>query len=523
MSDTTIDADDLNDNNKWWVLFAVCVATFMLLLDVTIVNVALPDIQRTLHSSFSDLQWVVDAYALTLAAFLLTWGSLADLFGRRRMFVLGIVIFTAASLTCALAVNPFMLNSSRGVQGVGAAAMFATALALLAQEFRGKERGIAFGVWGATTGAAVAIGPLVGGVLTDSFGWESIFYVNVPVGLAAIALTFAKVTDSHQRGPHTKIDWIGLPTFAISLFLLIYGLVRGNIEGWSSGKIVGSFAVAAILMIIFIVAEATQEHAMFDLTLFKNPTFDGAAIAAFVLSASIFALFLYITLYFQNFLGYSPFESGLRALPATVGSFFFAAIAGRLSSHLPLRGFFLVGLGFVAAGLLTMTQVEPTSHWTVLLPGLILTGIGIGITNPPLASAAVGVVEARKSGMASGINSTFRQLGIATGIAGLGAIFQHDIIRRVTDRLSATSELTSAQVNTVAHSVTEGTVNQVIAGLPEQTRNVATSAVRSAFVNSFDRITLIAGTLAVIGALASAALVRTKDFAHGSGQAADRH
>src|SRR5436190_20606921 len=195
-------------DRKWWPLLAACTATFMLLLDITIVNVALPDIQKDLNSSFSDLQWVVDAYALMLASLLLTAGSLGDILGRRLVFAGGVALFTGASLTCALATSPLFLNLARGAQGIGGAIMFATSLALIAQEFQGRDRGTAFGIWGAVTGGAVAVGPLIGGALVDGFGWASIFFVNVPVGIATIALTYWKVRDAHEARPGVKVDWI---------------------------------------------------------------------------------------------------------------------------------------------------------------------------------------------------------------------------------------------------------------------------------------------------------------------------
>ncbi len=303
-------------DRKWWTLLAVCVATFMLLLDVTIVNVALPAIERSLKASFSDLQWVIDAYALTLAALLLTGGSLSDLLGRRRVFVIGIAIFTFASLLCGLAGSPTVLNLSRGLQGIGGAFMFSTALALLAAAFPPRERGTAIGIWGATTGASVAVGPLVGGLLTDGIGWEAIFFVNVPIGIATIALALAKVEES--RDPHAgSLDWPGLLTFSGALFLLIFGLIRGNDEGWGSALIVALLAGAAVLLVVFVVVERRRRQPMLELSLFRKPAFNGASIAAFALSASMFAMFLYLTLYVQNILGYSPLESGLRFLPVT--------------------------------------------------------------------------------------------------------------------------------------------------------------------------------------------------------------
>jgi EmrB/QacA subfamily drug resistance transporter len=459
---------------KWWTLIAVSVAIFMLLLDITVVNVALPSIQHALHSDFQDLQWVVDAYSLTLAAFLLTGGALADLFGRRLLFTTGLVVFTASSAVCGLSTTPLMLNLARGVQGVGGALMFATSLALIAQAFHGRARGTAFGVFGAVTGAAVAAGPLIGGVITSAIGWEWIFFVNVPIGVAAVTLTLSKVQES--RDPNaTGVDWAGLVTFSGALFLLVFALVRGNGLGWGSTEIVAMLTGSAVLIVLFVVAERMQERPMLDLSLFKVPAFVGANLVAFTLSSSAFAMFLYLTLYIQDVLHYSPLQAGLRFLPTTLLMFFVAPVAGRLSVRVPIRLLLGVGLLFVSGGLLAMTLITPTSGWTALIPGFVLQGIGVGLVNPPLASAAVGVVPPARSGMASGANSTFRQVGIATGIAALGAIFQHD--------LGA-----GASGAAIQH------------------------ASRAQFVDAFTSILQIGAGVALVGALGAFALVRSRDF-----------
>jgi EmrB/QacA subfamily drug resistance transporter len=458
-------------DRKWWTLIAVCVAIFMLLLDITVVNVALPAIQRSLHSNFQDLQWVVDAYSLTLAAFLLTGGALADLFGRRLLFTIGLVVFTVSSAICGLSSTPVMLNFARGVQGIGGALMFATSLALIAQAFQGRERGTAFGIFGAVTGAAVAAGPLIGGVITSAIGWEWIFFVNVPIGVFAVALTLTRVAES--RDPNaTGVDWAGLVTFSGSLFLLVFAFVRGNTVGWGSTQIVAMLSAATILLVLFVIAERVQERPMLDLSLFKRPAFVGASLVAFTLSSSAFAMFLYLTLYIQDILHYSPLQAGLRFLPTTLLMFFVAPLSGRLSVRIPIRLLLGAGLLFVSGGLLAMTLVTPTSGWTALIPGFVLQGIGVGLINPPLASAAIGVVPPERSGMASGANSTFRQVGIATGIAALGAIFQHDL------------------------------------GVGASVQN----ASRAEFVGAFTSILEIAALVAFVGAVAAFALIRTKDF-----------
>src|SRR6185436_9937616 len=310
-------------------------ATFMLLLDITVVNVALPSIRADIGASFTDLQWVVDAYALTLAALVLTAGSVADRLGRRRVFAAGLAIFTTASLLCAIAPDALFLNLARAVQGVGGAAMFAVSLALIAQEFApGRERGTAMGVYGATIGVGVAIGPLVGGALTDGLGWRSIFYLNVPIGLATLALTALVVAES--RDPHeTRIDRAGVATFSTALGLLVLALVRGNDEGWGSPLILALLGGAAAMLVAFVVIERVVREPMLPLGLFRRPAFAGVQLAAFAVSGSIFALFLYMTLYLQNELGLTPFQAGVRYLPITVASFVAAPVAGALLSRVP--------------------------------------------------------------------------------------------------------------------------------------------------------------------------------------------
>ncbi|HEY8646761.1 MAG TPA: MFS transporter [Gaiellaceae bacterium] len=459
---------------KWWTLLGVCVATFMLLLDITIVNIALPAIQRALHASFSDLQWVVDAYALALATCVLTAGSLADLFGRKRVFLIGIALFTIASVACGLANDPLFLIIARGVQGIGGSMMFATALALLSQEFHGKDRGTAFGIWGATIGAAVAIGPLAGGVLTSGLSWRWIFLVNIPIGVAAVVLGARQLHESSDP-EHSRLDPVGLVTLTGGLLCLILALIEGNQQGWTNAWIVGLLVAAAVLLALFIASQAIERTTMIDLALFKRPAFVGAQVTAFAISSSMFAMFLYLTLYLQNVLGLSPIKTGLVFLPLSVVSFFAAPIAGRLSTRVPIRFLLGSGLALNAVALWLMSRVTTGSHWTVLLPGFLVAGVGIGLVNAPLASTAVSTVRQERAGMASGINNTFRQMGIATGIAALGAIF-------------------ASKVNASAFS-------------PH-----ASAAARASFVTGLHDILLVGATVAACGAALATVLVRPQDF-----------
>ncbi|MBS1861484.1 MAG: MFS transporter [Actinobacteria bacterium] len=495
---------------KWWTLVLVSVATFMLLLDVTIVNVALPDIQRSLHASLSSLQWVVDAYSLMLASFLLTAGSLGDRLGRRRVFTIGFAIFTAASFLCGISEDPTLLNICRGLQGVGGAGMFATSLALIGQEFQGRDRATAFGVWGATIGGAAAIGPLIGGVITESFGWEWIFFVNVPIGIVAIVLTEQKVRNVFGKEPE-PLDIPGLVTFSASLFLLIFALIRGNPEGWGSATILACLIGAAVLMAVFVAIQLRTRYPMLDLTLFRNPAFNGVSAVAFCLSAGMFALFLYITIYLQGVLDYSPLEAGLRFLPLTVLGFVASPVSGVLSHRVAIRVLLGLGLALTGIGLLFMHGIAPDSTWTTLLVGFLIAGVGVGITNPAIGQAAIAVVPVEKSGMGSGINSTFRQVGVATGVAGLGAIFQSQVNSKLAEILP---QAPKGLGEIVASSGSRGVA---ALPLPPALHVKAVAAADVAFVGALNSIILIAAILSFVGAIAGFALTRSSSFVQPTG------
>jgi EmrB/QacA subfamily drug resistance transporter len=497
---------------KWWTLLAVSVATFMLLLDITVVNVALPSIRDDLDAGFTDLQWVIDAYALTLAALVLTAGSLADRLGRRRVFAAGLAIFSGASLLCALAPDPTFLNVARAVQGIGGAAMFAVSLALVAQEFTaGRERGMAMGLYGSTIGVAVAIGPLVGGALTDSLGWESIFYLNVPIGAAAIAITQLKLRESRDPDA-TRVDWAGVATFSAALLALVLALVRGNDEGWGSTLIVSLLAGAAILLAAFIAIERRVAEPMLPLALFRRPAFTGVQLAAFAVSGSIFALFLYLTLYLQNYLGLSPFDAGLRYLPITLASFVAAPIAGALLSRVHARMLLSLGLAGVGGGLLLMSGVDAGSEWTTLLGGFLVAGAATGLINPVIADVAVSVVPKEQSGMAAGINDTFRQVGVAVGIAVWGAIFVGRGADKVAELAAGTSTATGDRPRQLVEAVSSGSLDHALASVPPGTRQALSTAAREGFLAGFNDVLTLGALVSFAGAALALWLVRERDI-----------
>jgi EmrB/QacA subfamily drug resistance transporter len=506
--------------NKWWTLVAVCLGTFMLLLDVTIVNVALPDIQQALTSSFSGLQWVVDAYALTLAAFLLTAGSLADMFGRRLLYLVGLVVFTCASVLCGFAVSTLMLQLSRALQGVGGAIMFAVSLALLADSFRGKDRGVAFGVWGAVTGLAVAVGPLLGGVLTSGLSWRWIFFVNAPVGVIALVIAATKVTESRAPQAHGP-DWPGFALFTAALASLVYGLIESNQRSFTDALVLSCLAAAVLLLAAFVLVESRRANPMFDLSLFRLPTFSGGAVAAFGQSASIFAMLLYLVLYLQDILGYSPLGTGLRLMVISAGILATSTLAGRLTSRVPVRLLIGPGLLLEGIGLLLMRGLDVSSTWTHLIPGMIIAGIGVGLVNPPLASTAVGVVPPHRAGMASGINSTFRQVGIATGIALLGSLFSNSVRADVRSKIAKVPGLAHRGPQ-IASAVQSGEIGKVIRQLPRQVQQSVGAITRTAFTTGLNRILLVAAVIALASGVIALAAIRTRDFAAQRPAQADR-
>jgi EmrB/QacA subfamily drug resistance transporter len=486
---------------RWWTLIAVCGATFMLLVDITIVQVALPTMQRALHADFTELQWVISAYAVSLSALILTQGSLADRFGRKRIFIAGLTTFTVASLACGLSRTATELIASRALQGVGGAAMFATSLALIGQEFQGTERSTAIAAWSATVGAAVAIGPLVGGALTSGLGWPWIFYVNVPIGFVTLVVSVRRMVNVGDPN-FTRLDWPGLVTFSGGLVLLVLGLTRGNDDGWSSQVILSYFSSAAALLIAFVFVEMRQKRPMFDLSLFRKPSFVGVSFATFAIGAGMFALLPYLTLYLQNYLGLSALQGGLRLLPLTLLSFFIPLLSRPVTERVPAGMALGAGLFVSAAGIALFYGLTTTSRWTALLPGLVLGGVGIGIANPAIAKIALGVVPPQRSGMASGISNTFRIGGVATGVAALGAVFQQ--------RLESTLRASLGHPASVIARAVAASGTHAASGASRGGSGVA-SAARHAYVTGMNDIVLVGAITVFVGALFTL-LVRRKDF-----------
>lgn len=409
--------------NQRWTLRVVCVSTALLLVNVAAPNVALPDIADDLGASFADLQWTLSGYALALAVFLLTSGTLADRYGRKRLFVVGLVLFNVASVLCAAAPSAITLIAARVLQGAGAAIMFPSSLALLAEEFEGPARRRAIGTWGAVIGLAFAAGPLLGGLLVEAAGWRAIFVLNLLLGLPAVWLARTHLRESSDPdAPAT--DWPGLGALSAGLFAIVFGVLRGNALGWGSPTVVGCLIAAVVFLAVFVAIERRTARPMLDLALFRNRTFTGASIVVGMLGGATFGSFVYLSLFLLDVQGRSPVETGLVLAPLAVVSFLVSLAAGRFNDRVPLRATLVAGLLVIAAGSLLLAGIDRDASWLRLLPGLAVIGAGVGLVNPLATFAHLGVMSPAHGGLASAVNNTARQVGLAVGIAALGALVE---------------------------------------------------------------------------------------------------
>jgi EmrB/QacA subfamily drug resistance transporter len=486
---------------KWLPLLTVCLGTFMLLIDVTIVNVALPDMAKDLKTSFGSLQWVIDAYALTLAALVLGTGSIADLVGHRRAYVAGLALFAVSSLACGIAPNAGALVAARAVQGVGAAAMFATTFALLNSSYTGRDRGTAYGMWGAVAGAAAAVGPIIGGVLTEALSWRWIFFVNLPISAIAIALCVLVLSDVHEP-VDSKVDVLGIATFTAAAAAATYGLIRANEHGWASAGAWGMLIASAVLVVTFVRVEMRSAHPMLDLALMRNRSFVGILIGGLLLTFAAFASFAYTSIWLQSVLDLSPIQAGLTGLPMSAAAFAVSAIIGRFlhRSHPgPIIGGGLLLIG--AGGLLGALLVHGSASWPQLVPGFLVIGLGVGLATPTLGSAAMGAVTPQRGGMAAGAVNTARQLGFAFGIAALGSVFA----ARGQSALSSHGVDNAAQV---ARSIAGGQASALLRQVPAAGRASLDDAFHAAAVSGVQATFAVAGVVGVVGGLLVLALVR---------------
>ncbi len=413
------------ERRRWWTLGAVSLGLFMIMLDNTVVNVALPSIERDLGMSLSQLEWVVTGYALTFAAFMLTGGKLADLLGRRLVFVAGLAVFTAASLACGLAGGADMLIGARIVQGIGAAMMNPATLSIITATFPPRQRGTAIGIWAGVSALALAIGPLVGGLLSEHVDWSWIFFVNVPVGVIAIIAAFLFVDESRDTSRNQRPDVPGLATSAIGLFALTYALIEANNHGWGSTRILGAFALAAVSLVAFVALELRQRRPMLDLTLFRNSTFTGANVSMLLVALAMFGVFFYVSLYVQQILGYSPVEAGASFLPATILIAALSPQVGRVVDRVGSRWLTGAGMVSLSLSLLLYSRLGTGSSYWDILPGLVLMGVGMALVMTPTTAAAMSSVPRDQAGVGSAVLNSMRQVGGSLGIAVTGAIVAH--------------------------------------------------------------------------------------------------
>ena len=491
---------------KWLPLAAVCIGSFMLLIDVTIVNVALPDMARDLSTSFSSLQWVVDAYALVLAALLMGVGGLADLAGHRRVYLAGLAVFAVSSPVCGIAPNAAVLIGARAAQGLGAAAMFATTFALLNAGYQGHERGVAYGVWGAVSGAAAAVGPVLGGALTQGLSWRWIFFVNLPISVLALALTAAVFTrDAVDRT--RRVDVAGTLTFTAFAGTLTFSLVRASDDGWGSALVVSLSAVSAVALVGFVVAERYGQHPLLDLGLLRNRSLVGVLLAALAVNFAAFAALTYTSVWLQSVRGLSPIEAGLTAVPLSLAAFLLSAAVGRLLHRTNPGPIIGTGMLLVGAGsILDAVLIGAGSSWPALVPGYTVAGLGVGLAIPTLSSSAMAAVPHTRAGMAAGAVNTARQLSFAIGIAVLGSVF--------TSR--ATSSLTSSGApspSQTAGALSGGQAQRVLAEVPASTRGRVDDALHAAAASGLDRVFLLAGIVGLASGLLAFVLIRPAKIA----------
>jgi EmrB/QacA subfamily drug resistance transporter len=486
---------------KWWPLLAICLGTFMLLVDVTIVNVALPNMAVDLGTSFSLLQWVIDAYALALAALLMGVGSFADISGHRRIYLAGLGIFALASIACGLSPNAGVLIGARAVQGIGGAAMFATTFALLNSSYRGRDRGTAYGIWGAVSGVAAALGPIIGGLLTQGLSWRWIFFVNVPVSVAAVALSLAVLSGARPT-ERRRVDVPGMISFTGAAGALTFAMIRATDDGWSAPSVLWLLVAGAVGLAVFVGIQQRSDHGLLDLSLFRNRSFVGIMIAALLLNFAAFAYFTYTSIWLQSFQGLSPIQAGLTGLPLSGAAFLVSALIGRFlhkAAPGPIigGGMLLIGGGALLSALLLGKE----SSWPALVPGFIVCGIGVGLATPTLSSTAMGAVTPERGGMAAGAVNTARQLGYAFGIAVLGSVFAS----RAAHSLNAAG---MPAPSGVASALAGGQAHAVINAAPPARRAELVDAIHGAFASGLDAVFLVASMAGVLAGLAVLALVR---------------
>jgi len=485
-------------NRKWWTLGAMCFALFMIMLDNTVVNVALPSIQKDFGATLSSLEWTVNAYTLTFAVLLVTGGRLGDIFGRRRAFLFGVVLFAGSSATAGLAPSTDALVASRAIQGIGAAFMMPATLSIITHAFPAEERGKAIGTWAGVSALALAIGPVVGGLLTEYVSWRAIFFLNLPVAAAAVLVTLFAAEESRDPTASRTVDFAGVGAITLGLGSLVLALVEGNSWGWGSPGIIALFATAAIGLVTFFLVEHRVRAPMVEFGFFRSRTYLGANGVAFIVSFSMLAMFFFMALYMQNILGYGALEAGVRFLPSTVVIIFTAPLAGRLTDRIGAKIPIAVGLSLASLALYMQSRVTADTSYSYLLPWFSVMGLGMGLVMSPMSTAAMNSVQVAKAGVAGGILSMSRMVGGTFGVAAVGALFQQISDNRLQSRLSDVP-LTASQKTWFMDNVGSGAVKGKLSQLDPQTAHQVGDALRNTFVNSLSVSLKLSSAVAAVG------------------------
>jgi EmrB/QacA subfamily drug resistance transporter len=487
-----------DENSRWWTLGAMCFALFMIMLDNTVVNVALPSIQRDLKASLSSLEWTVNAYTLTFAVLLVTGGRLGDIFGRRRMFLFGVVVFGISSAAIGFAPDDHVLVAFRAVQGIGAAFMMPATLSIITQAFPPHQRGMAIGTWAGVSAMALAIGPVLGGFLTEQVSWRAIFFINPPIAIGAVAVTLFATRETRDETVSRKVDLPGIAAITVGLTSIVLALVEGNAWHWGSARVIGLLAVALASIVAFAVIERRTAAPMVDFSFFRSRSFLGSNLVAFIVSFAMLAQFFFLALYMQNVLHYSPLQAGIRFLPATVVIIIMGPLAGRLTDRVGPRPLMTLGLSFVAAALFIQSQLTIHTGYGLLWPGFVLMGLGMGLTMSPMSTAAMNSVDRSKAGVASGVLSMSRMVGGTFGVAVMGALVT-TIGRSTIDQ----------QLPHVSATARAAIANALGAGAsPSHTSAHIAAVARDAFVSALGTGLTIGASVTVCGAILSWALIQ---------------
>jgi EmrB/QacA subfamily drug resistance transporter len=492
------------ENRRWWTLAAMCFALFMIMLDNTVVNVALPSIQDDLGATISSLEWTINAYTLTFAVLLVTGGRLGDIFGRRRMFLIGVLVFATSSAAIGLAPDQTWLVLGRAVQGLGAALMMPATLSIITNAFPPEMRGKAIGTWAGVSGLALAIGPVVGGFLTEEVSWRAIFFLNLPVAAGAVAVTLFATHESRDETVERRIDLPGVVTLSIGLTALVLALIEGNAWGWGSPEIVALLLAAVIGLAAFAVIELRSRVPMVDFSFFRSSSFVGANAVAFVISFAMLAVFFFVALYMQNILGYTALEAGVRFLPSTLLIIVTAPIAGRLADRIGPRNLIVAGLLLIATALYIQTHITVHTGYGLLLAAFMVMGVGIGLTMSPMSTAAMNAVDSTKAGVASGILSMSRMVGGTFGVAAIGALFQGLTRSDLEDKLAFVPAADREELVEAAGSSGIGDIARQMD--PEAARQIV-AAVEESFIHALSTAMWLSFGVALVGALCAALLI----------------